>query len=122
MKCVKNHDYEAFYNYEMVNRHKLDYPPYYFLTSLKIASKDYELASKEITKVKQYLQNKLDKDTIILGPTTASIFKINNIYRFQIILKYKNDSNLLDVLKELDEIYMINNKVNIEIDNNPLQI
>ena len=122
LKCVKNHDYEAFYNYEMVNRHKLDYPPYYFLTSLKIASKDYELASKEITKVKQYLQNKLDKDTIILGPTTASIFKINNIYRFQIILKYKKDSNLLDILKDLDEIYMLNNKVNIEIDNNPLQI
>ena len=122
LKCVKNHDYETFYNYEMLNRHKLDYPPYYFLTSLKIASKDYELASKEITKVRQYLQKKLDKDTIILGPTTASIFKINNIYRFQIILKYKNDSSLLDVLKDLDEIYMINNKVNIEIDNNPLQI
>ena len=122
LKCVANHDYEKFYKYEMENRHKLDYPPYYYLTSIKIASKDYELASKEITKVKNYLTSKLSKTSIILGPTTASMFKINNIYRFQIIIKYKQDSNLFNTLKELDEIYMSNLKVNIEIDNNPLQV
>lgn len=122
LKCVSNHDYMKFYNYEMSNRHKLDYPPYYFLVSLKIASKDYELASKEITKVKNYLTKNLDSNTIILGPTTASMFKINNIYRFQIIIKYKKDSKLFLVLKELDELYMNNLKVNIEIDNNPLQV
>ena len=122
LKCVQENDYKKFYNYEMSNRHKLDYPPYYFLTSIKIASKDYELASKEIIKVKKYLEKNLSNDTIILGPTTASMFKINNIYRFQIILKYKKDPNIMKTLKELDELYMLNNKVNIEIDNNPLQV
>ena len=60
--------------------------------------------------------------SIILGPTTASVFKINNIYRFQIIIKYKQDDNLFKTLKELDRIYVSNLKVNIEIDNNPLQV
>jgi primosomal protein N' len=50
------------------------------------------------------------------------MFKINNVYRFQIILKYKKDPNIMKILKELDELYMLNNKVNIEIDNNPLQV
>ena len=122
LKCVKENDYMKFYKYEMSNRHKLDYPPYYFLTSIKTSSKDYDLASKEIIKVKNYLEKNLNKDTIILGPTTATMFKINNIYRFQIILKYKKDPNIMKTLKELDEIYMLNNKVNIEIDNNPLQV
>ncbi len=122
LKCVQEHDFMKFYNYEMSNRHKLDYPPYYYLTSIKIASSSYDEASKEISKVKSYLQNKLDKTTIILGPTTAAMFKINNIYRFQIILKYKRDNNLMRALKELDELYMLNNKVNIEIDNNPLEL
>lgn len=122
LKCVQEQDYMKFYNYEMSNRHKLDYPPYYYLTSIKIASKDYDLASKEIIKVKNYLTKNLSNDTIILGPTTASMFKINNIYRFQIILKYKKDPKLFSSLKELDELYMLNNKVNIEIDNNPLQL
>ncbi len=122
LKCVQENDYLKFYKYEMSNRHKLDYPPYFFLTSIKIASKDYELVSKEITKVRNYLEKKLSKNTIILGPTTASMFKVNNIYRFQIILKYKKDPNIMTTLKELDELYMLNNKVNIEIDNNPLQV
>lgn len=122
LKCVKENDYMKFYNYEMSNRHKLDYPPYYFLTIIKIASKDYDLASKEIIKVKNFLSSRLNKDTIILGPSTASMFKLNNVYRFQLILKYKKDVNLFNSLKELDELYMLNNKANIEIDNNPLQI
>ena len=122
LNCVKEQDYLKFYNYEMNNRHKLDYPPYYYITSIKIASKDYDVASKEITKVKKYLESKLSKQTIILGPTTASVFKINNIYRFQILIKYKKDPNLMSSLKELDELYMLNNKANIEIDNNPLQV
>lgn len=120
LKCVQKNDYMEFYNYEMNNRHKLDYPPYYYITSVKIASKDYDLASKEIVKVKKYLQDRIDKKTIILGPTTATMFKMNNIYRFQIIIKYKKDDNLMKTLKELDEIFMLNNKVNLEIDNNPL--
>ena len=122
LKCVQENDYHKFYNYEMNNRHKLDYPPYYYLTSVKIASKDYDLASKEIIKVKNYLFKNLSQDSIILGPTTASVFKMNNIYRFQIIIKYKKDPSLMKTLKELDEIYMLNNKANIEIDNNPLQV
>ncbi len=122
LECVKENDYLKFYQHEMQNRHKLDYPPYYFLTSIKIASKDYDIASKEITKVKSYLQKNLDKTTIILGPTTANVFKINNIYRFQIILKYKKDTNLSRTLKDLDELYALNKNANIEIDNNPLQV
>ncbi len=122
LKCVQENDYKKFYNYEMSNRHKLDYPPYYFITSIKIASKDYDLASKEIIKVKKYLEKNLSRDTVILGPTTASMFKVNNVYRFQIILKYKKDPNIIKTLKELDELYMLNNKANIEIDNNPLQV
>lgn len=122
LKCVQENNYEKFYNYEMNNRHKLDYPPYYFLTSLKIASRDYELARQEITKVRNFLDKNLSDKTIILGPTTAAMFKMNNIYRFQILLKYKKDPNLTNCLKELDEMYSLNNKVNIEIDNGPLQL
>ena len=50
------------------------------------------------------------------------MFKLNNVYRFQILIKYKVDPALQKTLRELDEIYMLNNKANIEIDNNPLQV
>ena len=117
----KNNNYEGLYNYEMNIRKILKYPPYFYITMVKIASKDYNLASKEITKVRNYLDNNL-KDVIILGPTTASMFKINNVYRFQIILKYKNYDKIKISLIYLDNIYKTNSKVNIEIDNNPVRI
>ncbi len=122
LNCVKENDYKKFYQYEMHNRHKLNYPPYYYLCSIKISSKDYDLASGEANKVKKYLESHLSDQTIILGPATASVFKINNVYNFQIIIKYKKDDKLYKSLKELDNIFALNNKVNISIDTSPMRI
>ena len=121
LNYVKNADYEGLFNYEMSIRKCLKYPPYYYLTLIKITSKDYDLASKEATKAFKFLNSKLT-NTIILGPTTARMFKFNNVYRFQIILKYKNYEDIKSILLELDDIYKTNSKVNIEIDNNPSRI
>lgn len=121
LKFVKENDYNALFNYEMNIRKLLKYPPYFYLTSILITSKSYEEASSEATKAVKYLNQNLN-NTIILGPTTASIFKINNIYRFQIILKYKNYDLIKDTLIKLDDIYKVNTKVNLEIDNNPCRI
>ena len=84
----------------------------------------YHISKLTVTllKVKKYLEQNISKKSIILGPTTASMFKMKNIYRFQILIKYKVDPNLQKALKELDELYMLNKKANIEIDNNPLQV
>lgn len=122
LNCVKDNNYKKFYQYEMNNRHKLNYPPYYYLCSIKISSREYEMVSSEANKVKKYLESHLSENTIILGPTTASVFKINNIYNFQIIIKYKKDDKLFKTLKELDNIFAINNKVNISIDTSPMRV
>ncbi len=122
LQCVRNNDYESFYNYEMNLRKKLSYPPYYYLCSIKIASNSFDEAGSESKKVKEYLKKNLSEETIILGPTIANILKINNIYRFQIIIKYKKDERLYSSLKDLDKIYMTNKKVNLEFDFNPSKI
>ncbi|MEG0977545.1 MAG: primosomal protein N' [Bacilli bacterium] len=122
MKCVLNNNYDAFYNYEMNIRRRLKYPPYYYLVSLKVIGKVYESCLEEATKVKHYLNRFLNDETIVLGPTTAAIFKFNNEYRFQIIIKYRFDDKLKQVLKELDNIYIGNKNVRLEIDFNPTRI
>ncbi len=50
------------------------------------------------------------------------MFKINNIYRFQIIIKYKKDEKLNEALDFIDKEYVLNKSVNIEIDVDPLRI
>ena len=120
-KCIKNNNYDAYYDYEMDIRKTLKYPPYYYLLSIKIASKSYEDASRESKNVINYLKKNLVNE-IILGPTPASMFKVNNIYRFQIIIKYRNFDNISSFLNNLSDLYKTNKSVNLEIDNNPLRM
>lgn len=119
---IKDNDYINFYNYEMSLRKKLNYPPYYYLTSIKICSKDYDKASKNATKICNYIKNNISKTSIVLGPSTANLFKLNNIYRFQIIIKYKHDNLLFKSLSFIDNLYINENDVYLEIDNNPISI
>ena len=122
LNFVRDNNYSAFYDYEMGIRKKLGYSPYYFLTSIKITSRDYTAASTEASKVGAYLKKQLSDESKVLGPTTANMFKLNNIYRFQIIIKYKKDPKLVDSLQELDRLYAMNRNVNLEIDMSPLRI
>lgn len=122
IKCVAENNYDKFYNYEMNLRKNLKYPPYYYLVGLKVIGKDYEKTLKDAKKVKDYLDRNIEKETIVLGPTTAAILKFNNEYRMQIIIKYKYDQKLKGVLKDLDEIFINNKNSYLEIDFNPLRI
>ncbi|HOP65835.1 MAG TPA: primosomal protein N' [Bacilli bacterium] len=122
LECVEENNYLKYFNYEMNIRKTLKYPPYVYLASLKVVSKDYDLASKEATKVTGFLRKNLTNKEIVLGPTTATMFKNGDNYRFQITIKYKDEQKLLVVLKELEELYKLNRKVYLEIDLNPSRI
>ena len=119
---VKDNSYDSFYNYEMDFRRKLKYPPYYYLIGIKVMAKDYNAALEESQKVVNYLKSRVAKETICLGPTTAAILKHNNMYRFQIIIKYRFDGDLMGLLKELDNQYALKNDVFLDIDINPTRI
>ena len=122
IRLAKEHNYLAFYKEEMSIRKMLKYPPYYYLTLVNISSREYELGFKESNKIGSYLRNKLSGNTIILGPSMASIFKVNNIYHYQIIIKYQKDDNLIDTLTFIINMYKTNTKIDVEIDMNPIRI
>ena len=115
---VKHHDYLGFYKEEMVIRRKLGYPPYYFLCYIKISGRDSKYIYQEALKIKQSLDCSLEHTTI-LGPTSLPIFRVNNIYRYGIILKYKREDKLRSELSHIKNHYKINSKVRIDIDFSP---
>ncbi len=116
---VEKHDYLGFYKEEMKIRKILKYPPYYYLVYIKISGKDYNLLEKEGLKIRKSLEKYL-KNTIILGPSPAFIFKVNHIYRYGIILKYKKEEHLYDVLKLMDEHYFNHSQLKLDINFNPI--
>lgn len=118
--CAKNHDYLSFYNEEMKIRKILKYPPFYNLCLIKIQGINATKCEEESNKIITYLKNNL-KDEIILGPTTAMIPKVNNIYHYQIIIKYKDTKKIYQYLKFINDKYA-NNKITVGIDFNPNKI
>lgn len=118
---TKRHDYLGFYEQEMLIRKQLKYPPYFYLCNIRISGKDSQYILNEAMKIKRSLERNL-LSTIILGPSTASIFKINNIFRYNIILKYKKEKNIYSVLNKVIEHYKADSKIKIDIDFNPSQM
>ena len=119
LACQNN--YLSFYNEEMKNRLVSKYPPYFYIVMVTIKSKDYELVSKESNKIKSILVNKL-QDKEIIGSSMGIPFRVNNICHFNIIIKYKKENNLKEVLKELINHYKANYKIKIDITFNPNNI
>lgn len=121
IKLAKTHDYMAFFKEEMKIRKTLQYPPYCFLVSIKVISKDYNLAQAESNLIAKRLRDNL-LNSIVLGPSIGSTFKINNTYRFGIIIKYKKEDNLYPFLEKLLDYYKINDKIRLDIDFNPITL
>lgn len=118
---ASNNNYLGFYQEEMKNRLASGYPPYFYLTYIIVKSKDYNLVSGEVNKISNILKNNLPNSTI-LGPSVCIPFKINDVCRFGILIKYKKEDKLNDVLRNLIDHYKGNNKIKIEIDFNPNNI
>ena len=102
-------------------RKTLQYPPYCFLVSIKVISKDYNLAQTESNLIAKRLRENLLNSTV-LGPSIGSTFKINNTYRFGIIIKYKKEDNLYPFLEKMLDYYKINDKIRLDIDFNPITL
>ncbi len=118
IQYTKKHDYLGFYNREMSIRRELKYPPYYYICYVKISGKDNKYIYEESLKITKIFHNKLI-NMIILGPSPCTIFKLNNIYRYGIILKYKKDEDLREVLNKVIEHYKDNRNIKIDVNFNP---
>lgn len=118
---AKEHNYEAFYEEEMRIRKQLNYSPYYNLSLIKLKGKDLNVLFEEGKKITTYLREKKYKDTFILGPSTALIPKVNDIFFVQILLKYKNSKEIYESFKEIKNMYL-HKQILLDMDINPIMI
>ena len=122
IQYAQKQDYNLFYNTEIAIRKQLNYPPFCDIILIGFNS----LSEKEIIevsgKVYNYLVKKLDNSLFtILKPMPSPIDKIQNKYRWRIIIKGNIDENANKILNEcLQQIYNENYKnTRIAIDVNP---
>ncbi len=116
-------DYDAFYNDEILTRKMMVYPPFCDIAVLSVSSTVRENALDTINKifenVKELLENEfLDVKLHILGPSAASVPKINLRYRFRMIIKCKFNSRFREMIKKAMDIKR-KGDVSVNIDVNP---
>ena len=111
IEMAKTHNYLGFYNKEIFLRKSASNPPFYNIFELMFLSRDSNLAYKNAIEVKKEILSK--KTIYILGPVSDRIYKMNNLYRFILTIKTKEES--LDILNEISDKYLNNSSCQLRI-------
>lgn len=121
IKLAQHHDYEHFFQMEMNIRHRGKYPPYFYTLQISVSHEEEAQAAKAIMNIAQFLKPNLDKNSIVLGPTPKSIARMNRKYYYQLVIKYKQDTQLHQLLTQMmDQIQkQSRHGVQISIDPEP---
>ena len=105
--AAREQDYRAFYEREIAFREGLGYPPYSRMIQLKISGKDKKKTARHAEAVGercQMVRQRLfggPREVDILGPVEASMAKVANRYRWQILLKSPSAGRLRQFVREL---------------------
>ena len=88
------YNFNDFYKKEMSMRKAFHYPPYVFLVLLTISHQNQVKVVQTAQRVVQLLSKSMQNDTVILGPTPSPIPRIKDRYRYQCMIKYRNEPQL----------------------------
>ncbi|MDR1511588.1 MAG: primosomal protein N' [Endomicrobium sp.] len=104
IEYAKKHDFKSFYKIEIEQRKKLSYPPFCDIAKISIKNKKMEKVDEDSEKLFFSLKDLVIKYKLeleILGPVSAYIAKLNNIYRKYIIIK-GDRNNILKLTEFLE--------------------
>ena len=121
IQAAKNQNYIEFYETEITLRKQLKYPPFCDIIVIGFNSSDENKIKTISENMYKSLAEKNISSCKIYKPAPSPIDKIQNRYRWRIIIKGNMDEKLNEILnEELKKIYEKNDRsVNISIDVNP---
>jgi primosomal protein N' (replication factor Y) len=124
IQLALHQNYHDFYLWEIEFRKSLNYPPYSRLARLVFRSKEEDLASKTAVYFRDLLSESTsnEKGIQILGPSPCPFFKIDNNYRFHILLKANRIEILREALKKIKVVAKFNHRCYVEYDLDPTEM
>ena len=122
IQCSKQQNYQMFYDTEIELRKQLKYPPFCDIILIGFNSLEEKEIIEVSNKVYDYLKNNLDgQDFLVLKPMPSPIDKIQNRFRWRIIIKgnITGEANIV-INNCLQNIYDTNYKnTRVTVDVNP---
>ncbi|MBO5853073.1 MAG: primosomal protein N' [Clostridia bacterium] len=109
IKLAATQDYDTFYSGEIGMRKMMVYPPYCDIVQVAVTSLTKADAEQTCKRVFEELTKGAkgefsDIPIKILGPAAAAMSKVNNKYRFRLIIKTKNSKRFRELLRRAIDI------------------
>jgi len=125
VQYARNHDYSGFYMEEVRHRQNFVYPPYEKLIQILVSAPKISNAIQAARTIGINTNKRAGRYCRVVGPAPAIIPKIQNLYRWQLILKLKKDSDpngintkrmLTQILKPYRSLKKAEIKVSVDVD------
>lgn len=99
IQAAARHDFEGNYRMELTQRERLGYPPFGRLVRLEIRDQDAgraeAVARKLADQLSAWIQSEKRTETSLIGPVPAFFSKLDNVYRWQVIVRGPDPVSLL---------------------------
>ncbi|MBR3909066.1 MAG: primosomal protein N' [Clostridia bacterium] len=123
ISLAQSQDYDAFFNEEISNRKLMIFPPFCDICMIYVQSSDSVIAAQTINEVFANIKRATseqysDIKVIVLGPAPATVPKVNNKYRYRLIIKTKNTSRFREMIRNATDI-KLKKDTYIGVDINP---
>ncbi len=125
--CAADQDYKSFYEEEISYRKLLRYPPAAHMLAIQIWAADEEEGKQAANRIRSEAENLHIQNIMIIGPASAAISRINDIFRMVIYVKHEEIDELVKVKDCTEQFldYMKNNIKNkgiqVQFDFDPMQ-
>lgn len=121
--AAKKQDYQAFYQEEITVRRMLSYPPVSHMLLVLIMAKEEEEAKDAALAIASWIEKRQIDGLRMIGPASAAIGKVNDIYRRVIYFKQKEYDRLVALKDEIEAFAKQRadiKKISITFDFNPM--
>lgn len=93
-------DYISFYNREIEYRTLMEYPPIKHMLLIFVASEDEKAADVLSGFLAVYIRENIGNTSsppVVIGPSQASVYRVNDVYRRQLYVKHESRDFLADI-------------------------
>ena len=120
VQAAIHHDYESFYNQEIVFRQELKYPPFSRFANLICADVMEPKAALRAETLAAALEKIVSSEIEIIGPSAAPLSRLRNQFRYHVALRAPVDAPLSDIIRSALPSLPPTDRLAVTVDIDPL--
>jgi primosomal protein N' (replication factor Y) len=118
LKCLRDYDFDSFYEMELSQRKEISYPPFEKIVLLSIQSGTKNAIPATLSEI----MGEANRNVTALGPVEVHAHSKSHAYCWQIIFKSADQRRLRDAVRKIVDALQRNKEIKVTIDVDPLKI